>query len=156
MYMKAGKVDACGIRVLGVTINADLATGLGVDGSINIYASGLSAVKGLSYDVKVGALKAGAKPRGVPLESFWFKAPGQDATHPIDGKFHDGEDIGSKLYVAKAETILEIYKAIIDGQALTIGVKRTQERSERIYFGRVKMSEEEHRQAITCLAELLR
>jgi hypothetical protein len=58
--------------------------------------------------------------------------------------------------VAKAETILEIYKAIIDGQVLTIGVKRTQERGERIYFGRVKMSDEEHRQAIACLVELLR
>src|SRR5687767_9454444 len=62
MYMKAGKVDGCGIRFIAVLLDPALRTGRGVDGSINVWAVGGAAVKGLTYDLDVAAMQAGMKP----------------------------------------------------------------------------------------------
>jgi hypothetical protein len=114
----------------------------------------MGAVKGLSYDVDVAAMRAGSKPRAAQLERFWIKAPEANATHPEDGRFHDSEDVGGKIYSVSFEAGLAIYKAIFDGASIAIGLKRIEERGDRIYFGKVDMSEAEKQQAIGCLVEL--
>jgi hypothetical protein len=154
MYMKSGKVDGCGIRFIAVLIDPTLRGGRGVDGSINLWASGAAVVKGLSYDIDVAAMRSGTKAKRAQVERFWLKAPGQPATNPADGRFHNSDDEGAKLYGVKFDEGFELYKAAFEGALITIGVKRSNERGERLYFGKVDMSDGEKAQALSCLSEL--
>ena len=115
MYMKSGKVDGCGIRFIAVLIDPTLRGGRGVDGSINLWASGAAVVKGLSYDIDVAAMRSGTKAKRAQVERFWLKAPGQPATNPADGRFHNSDDEGAKLYGVKFDEGFELYKAAFEG-----------------------------------------
>jgi hypothetical protein len=88
------------------------------------------------------------------VDRFWLKAPGEAATYPHDGEFHDSRDSGGRSHALSPEAALALYQAIFEGASISIGVKRPGERGERIYFGTVEMSEAEERQALNCLTEL--
>jgi hypothetical protein len=155
MYMKAGQVDGCGIRFLGAVMAGNLREGKAIDGSVNIYGDGLGAVKAISYDITRMQPNAGADRRVIPLDRFWFKAPGEEATYPRDGQFHKTDDQGGRLYAVKMEGALDLLVAAVTDKVLTIGLKRSGESRERIYFGRVTMTDAEKDQVRSCLDDLI-
>jgi hypothetical protein len=155
MYMKDGKVDGCGIRLVGVVVLSTLKDGIALDASVNIYNTGVGVVKALSYDVTLGAGQAGSKHRTMAIDRFWLKSPSGEATHPQDGQFHKTDDGGGRLYTVTVEDALNLLLAAATGNVVTLGLKRSAESHERIYFGRAKMTEGEKNQVISCMDSLV-
>jgi hypothetical protein len=154
VYVKAGKLEGCGVRFVAALIGPNLKTGRGFDASVNVWTGGPAAVKALSYNVDVGAINAGSKPKASPLESFWIRAPGHQPTRPVDGYFRDSEDVGGKIYGVSFDMALPIFKAVFEEGPLMFGLQRKGERGERIYFGTIKMSDAERDQTLKCLLDL--
>jgi hypothetical protein len=154
MYVKAGKVDGCGIRLISVLSDPSGRSAKSFDVSLNFWADGRAGLKGLAYDIDIATLKAGGRPANVALHSFWMKAEGKDAPQPYDGRVGDTEDPGGKIYGIEFAKALELYDGVLGRQPFTVGVRRITERTERIYVGRVNFDEKERAQSLSCLREL--
>jgi hypothetical protein len=155
-YIKEGAVNGCGVRLFSFELNQDLMTGQGWDGSINVWASGVANVKGLTYDLNIKEMESGKRPKHGEIEKFWLKAPGSRATTPRDGKIFPGEDAGSILYVTEIDVALALFDAVFQDKSITVGLRRKGERSDRLYFGRAKLSDAERQQLILCMGEVSR
>lgn len=156
VYMKDGKADGCGIRLISIRSDPAGNTGTAWDVSFNFWRSGLATVKGLSYNIDVRAVSAGKKPTNASLAQFWIKAPATIATRPLDNKFHPGEDPGSIIYAVPLDTAIDLFKATVDKQRLTVGIRRTGERGERLYFGEVALTKAEREQVLQCISDVAR
>ena len=154
MYVKAGKVDGCGIRLISVLSDPSGRSAKSFDVSLNFWADGRAGLKGLAYDIDIARLKAGGRPINVPLHSFWMKADGKDAPQPYGGRVGDTEDPGGKIYGIEFSQALDLYEGVLGRQPFMVGVRRLTERTERIYVGRVSLDEKERAQSLSCLREL--
>jgi hypothetical protein len=152
MYMKNGQVDGCGVRLIGIVVASNLKKAEAIDGSVNVTMDGYGTVKGLSYDMIPG--KAMER-RNIPIERFWLKAPGSEATHPRDGQFHKTDDVGGRMYIVSVDAALQVLIAAVTDKTINVGLKRTPELRERIYFGRVEMTQGEKDQVLSCLDDLI-
>ena len=155
MYMKEGAVNGCGVRVL----IADLVPGVPVvpvyDLSFNLFHS-YASVKGGSYDVLLEDVRNG-KPWGndsrVPLASIWVKAANMPATVPLNG-LHPSEDKGFFLYAADVERVTALFLAVGQGESISVGTRRKDAKTERIFTGPIKLEAAEVAELMQCLSEL--
>ena len=160
VYMKAGKLDGCGIRLMIVDTPPSFNDKRPVpvwDLSFNLYLPGNGAVKVGSYNVSPAELKSGkpsAKPIGVPTASGWLKAPNADATAPLS-QIGKSEDPGFILYWTELDSVLALFKSYMSGEAILVGTRRTGAKSDRIFSGPIEMAESEKRQVDQCLTEFL-
>lgn len=79
--------------------------------------TGVAAVKGTSFDFDVKKVGTGEKPRTVPIETVWLKAPNLPATTSRTGKIYDGEDAGSKIYPGVGRNTLPLKSNFLWGAA---------------------------------------
>jgi hypothetical protein len=154
IYLKEGMTHGCGIRFIGFRI-----VGNGVanswDVSVNLYVDGPAMVKGMSYDFNVDQVGTGAKPRPVPIDNAWVKAPNEAAPQPLSG-VHDGQDVGSKIYAILPNSAARLITATLARETIMLGVQRKGDRSDRIAFGQVNLTDAEVKQVDQCLRELLK
>jgi len=153
VYMKAGRIDACGLRLIGIHVGGDLSI-LTVDASFNLDSERRGIVKVATAEGTAQAVKANTMTRFRVAEA-WIKAPGKRATQPYENKTFPGEDGTSLLYVTTWDQVLELFKAALDGSVLNIGVKRADDGHTRIYSGAVALSPEEIQQVSACFTEIV-
>lgn len=156
MLIKEGKPQSCGLRVL--TVQPTQASGVftGVDGSFLVDAtSTFGLVKGVVYTLKKTNIGANLLPVQQPLKLIWYRAPGKPATRPLGEKaFIRPETKGAKLYVTDRESVFALFDAILDSKPIQVGVSFTNGSQDRIYYGKVNLSEADATQLIECLSEM--
>lgn len=161
IMMKDGKVDGCGVRIIGMEETTSMdARVSNFDVSFALYANGIAGLKGLALDDvsmrDVAKAKAAGKTlslKYVPLESFWIKSPVNSATTPINGKVLSGENRLSLLYVASFPLVAELFQPVFDQTTIQVGIKRKSDKVGYIYFGVPMMSKEELKQLSMCIDE---
>jgi hypothetical protein len=153
IYVKDGHIHGCGVRFIGFQLGTD-SIARSWDISVNFYADGFAAVKGMSYELDARRLGTSDPPRVMPIQSAWVKAPNEPAPQPLSGA-HDGEDSGSKIYAVSFDAAVKVFLATIAQEEMMLGIRRKGENGERIAFGRVNLSEAERRQLDQCVRELL-
>ena len=162
VYMRDGAVDACGIRIVVVDVpaafnQASLITAYDV--SFNIKSSGHAVVNAGSTDATLSDYETGNKDRrkAIAPQGFWFKAPGAKATAPVEkmnGRMLAGADPGTVLYVAELDSVNALFSAHRARKPISMGVTRPGMRTERIFSGRINMSDSERQQVSSCLDQL--
>lgn len=160
MYMKAGKLDGCGVRLIVVDAQDSPKSTSPVavwDMSFNLYVSGHAAVKIGSYDIAASELKSGTvsgKQKNVPTANGWLKARNADATAPLTviGK---SDDAGFILYATEPESVLALMLANMDRKPILIGTRRVGAKGERIFSGTIEMSDGDNAHLDQCLSEYL-
>lgn len=157
MYMKDGKLDGCGVRLVGINASpSPTAIWQIIDISFNIMAPGMATVKLSTHNTTMAAMKSGAKPSYLYVERGWIKAENKNATTPLPGStFIRGEDKNSVLYVTSVESIFELFNAEQDRQQIYVGIRRRGDTFESIYSGRLALSPQESGEVGKCLKEFL-
>jgi hypothetical protein len=155
-YQKEGVVTGCGIRVFSLIEVAGAKPGRVIDVSFNLWNNGSSLVKGMMSEYDTLSVQKEPKRRSLPINKVWLKAPNVAATHPLDNKFKPGEDTNSILYSTSLDSVLDLFLTVLDSRPISIGIQRQGDKSERIYFGQVKLSAAEVSQAKMCLDEALK
>jgi hypothetical protein len=160
VYMKAGKLDGCGIRLIIVDAPVKLQDNIPIpvwDLSFNLYLPGRGAVKVGSYNVSAAEMrlgKASAKSNNVPTAAGWLKAPNADPTAPLQ-QIGKSDDPGFILYWTELDSVLALFKSHMRGEPILVGTRRTGARNERVFSGTIEMSGDEKAQVGQCLAEFL-
>ena len=152
-YMTEGVVMGCGARLFGTLPWGGKSRARGIDVSVNLRRES-GFVKALSYDVTLPG--SAASIRAAPIDMAWLRASGSNATKPVQGKPIAGETVGSILYVANGEDVADVLIALLKRQSIQIGVKRTNESGERIFYGKARASEADLRQLDSCLREVFK
>jgi len=155
--MEKGVPIACGIRILGVEPpTSDASNKLWIfDGSFMIRLEGYGGLKGyLSRPTQAQAL-SGQVGKPAQLRSFWFRANGGTVTAPINGRVIDSNTAGAKVYASDLASVQLVYRAIMRGEAIQVGVELSQGQPDRIFFGQVSISEDQKRQVSSCIADML-
>ena len=156
MQIKAGAVDGCGFRIKGMP-QGSAGTGSVVmfDTSFNLYATGMSLLKGGAVQVSMRQGKAGP-PVNRPIQSFWFMAPDRKPTTPMGGKFVAAETPGYLLYGVPVDALVGLFGAVMESSTLTVGVRIKGESIDRIYAGAVNASDADKQQSHQCMDQLLK
>lgn len=155
MQIKEGKPQSCGLRVF--TVQPTQASGVftGIDGSFLVDASAFGLVKGIVYTLKKTNIEANSRPVTQPLKLIWFRAPGKPATQPLGDKaFVSPETKGAKLYVTAPASVFALFDAILDSKPIQVGVSFKNGSQDRIYYGKVNLSEADATQLKECLSEM--
>jgi hypothetical protein len=153
VYVREGAVNGCGVRLFGGQAGTVGAVPY-FDVSFNLWRNGAGMVKAISYDLRVEELAAGKRPVGLPISSAWIKTAGAAATQPLKG-VQAGEDKGSILYAASAESVILLFRGLSERSVFMVGVKRTGQASERIFSGRPQLADNDREQVRSCLQELM-
>ena len=156
MQIKAGAVDGCGFRIKGMP-QGSAGTGSVVmfDTSFNLYATGMSLLKGGAVQVSMRQGEAGP-PVNRPIQSFWFLAPDRAPTTPLSGKFLAAETPGYLLYGVPVDSLVGLFGAVMESSTLTVGVRIKGEPIDRIYTGSVNVSDADKQQSQQCMDQLLK
>jgi hypothetical protein len=156
LQLKDGKPRSCGLRVF--TVRPTPASGVftGIDGSFLVDSSAYGLVKGIVYTIKKGNIEASTRPAPQPLKLIWFRAPGKSATQPLGEKaFVSPETKGAKLYVTAPVPVFDLFAAILDSKPIQVGVSFESGTDDRIYYGKVSLSEADAAQLKECLSEMM-
>lgn len=155
--MEKGVPISCGIRIIGIeppTGNASQNLWI-FDGSFMIRREGYGSLKGyLSSPTQAQAL-GGQLGKHIPLRGFWFRANGGTATAPLSGRVVDSDTPGAKLYVSNLASIQPVFKAIMQGEEIQVGVELSQGQNDKVFYGQVAFSEDQKRQVSSCITDML-
>lgn len=158
----SGKLTSCGITFAAVEAvkDADLKGPLTVfNGSFVLYSLSGGLLKGRigSWNPKDAQGKGfnlnQVKP--LPTTKFWFKAQGSAATAPQagTGMFPSEDDPGYVLYAAPLKSTFAFAVAIENDESIQIGLQAKGEKSAKVLFGKVLLSDSEREQYTNCLNE---
>ena len=156
-YLKEGKVDGCGVRIVGLRpLGSPPTTVQGIDVSFNLFAPGVGSVKGLLMEGPL-SVRTADLPR-KPLSRIWLRAPGSDATTSSNGQFHESPtDKLALLYTTSSiDSVIALFTATIEKKSIQIGVRAKGTELDRVFFGVVKLSEAESKQIADCLGDFSR
>jgi hypothetical protein len=159
VYVKDGAIDGCGVRVLVVDVPAGYSQAsliTAYDVSFGLKPSGVAVVQARSTDATLSDYESGDKSRrkAVAPDKFWLKASGARATAPIEtmnGGMLAGSDRGAMMYVSDLESVTALFAANGARKPISIGVMRPGMRTERVFSGRINMSDSDRRQVASCL-----
>jgi Ni,Fe-hydrogenase III small subunit len=156
-YTKAGSIDGCGIRLVGISSPVPGVKSVSVlDVSFNVVNPGAGLVKGGLMDLPVQALVAGdmTKTSEVPIKMLWLRVPGSKATVPAGGKVLPAMSHKQALmYTTTIEPVLALIGAVHDRVPVQIGFHVTSTDVEAIYFGRIQMEKADLQQFAQCYTE---
>lgn len=160
MYMEAGKIKGCGLRIVGGDHRSTSDVFDMFDVSINLYREAGAMVKLMAYSTTVAEMKsnsaAGKVPATAKVVGGWIKAEGAAATDPGKSSAVPGSDPNSILYRTSVDSAIAIFKANLESTPVTIGLRKQGAANERVYYGKIAMSAEETEQHRSCISEMLR
>ena len=157
-YMKDGRVNGCGVRMMGIADSAGPGSSVGFDVSFNVCVDGFGLVKGGAFRVFLGGNPVAVQERvRVKPTSVWIKAQGSVATVPIGNRIHDGQDPPESIfYAVPAESSLPLFRAAFQRQSVQVGVHFAGEPTERVFYGMTNMSDSEWSSLRGCIDELVK
>jgi hypothetical protein len=160
MSLKNDHVQTCGVRFMAVNAPDNPSSMNEVvwvpDASFNLDRSGFGMVKAVLNKTTVGDVakdKVG-KIAGQEFKTFWMKASGKPATHPIKGEAVDGENKPSKIYATYANSVLNLYEDITQKRPIILGINFG-DANDFAFSGVVSLKEKELEQLDSCMNELL-
>jgi hypothetical protein len=148
IYVSGGKTNRCGLRAFGGVQSATDSSVRWFDISLNVYRNGGALIEALAYDVVLKHLQAGKPPKNAQVQAAWFKTLGEDATVPIPGSQQPTDGIGVIMYVATMDSVFAGIIASIKGESILVGLQRRGEKTERVYSGKIGISEGERKRLI--------
>lgn len=158
LLLKDGNIQSCGVRFVGFEAPINPSNPKESiwfsDASFMLDRGGFGMVKAILKKSTIGAINTGGKQTVQTFKTFWIKAPNADATQPINGKVIDGENEGSKLYIADAIGVMNLYKAISEHKPIQLGFKFV-DSNDFAFYGEVALSEKEFEQVRSCMDELI-
>lgn len=145
---KDGKVEACGMRVLGFNDAGHVRTVF--DTSLTLRSEGYG----------LGKLTGSAGPKNGDLNRFepkevyggWFRKQGGTPTTPLNSYFA-GEDPKSKLFVADVIPTMEVLDAIVSNLPIHIAIS-WREGNSTIYYGTPELNNSQRDQFWACFDDL--
>ena len=155
MQVKDGAVQGCGYRLKAIPSSFDgLSSVVILDTSFNFYSTGLGLLKGgaLAFQAKGGTLGQATTKQ---IESFWLKTATGRPTTP-QRKVIPAENKGYLLYSESIDTILNLFASVAEGVPITVGVRIKGESVDRIYTGRVNLSDQDKAQGDQCIEDLMK
>jgi len=159
-YMQEGKVNGCGVRLVGLVEPLPKAKDVeGFDVSFNLYLPGAGFVKGFGFTSSMASFQSmDTQSKKRRPERLWLRANGADATTPRAGSQQQAQDPPEAiLYVTNdIDEIIELFSAVMTQQILQVGMKFPGVGVERIYQGSVRMKQSEVATVARCWDELVR
>lgn len=156
VFTEQGVPTACGIRMVGgVNFPKPFSSSPFFAVLVRVYNGDESFVEFSSFIVTIGKTDAVYARKPVRVESAWVKALGAAPTLPTRQSFH-GENKTTLLYTSSTESSHAVMLAALKGALVQIGMKRTGERDEMIFAGRVAINETDVEQLTACLKEIQR
>jgi len=156
VYVKAGKVTGCGVRMYGGSETGMPGMMKWFDVSANFNVSGPSLVKALAYDISLKDVASGKSMKNAPVKAAWLKADGADGTSPVGGRVVPSDDKGGILYAADDELVAQILIASLKGRTVMVGIRRSDENRERIYAGVPELSDDDKTRLAQCMQDGIR
>lgn len=156
VYVSAGKVTGCGVRMYGGTETGVPGKLKWFDVSANFNITGPSLVKALAYDVSLKEVASGKGMKNAPVKGAWLKVDGADGTSPIGGRIVSAEDKGGIIYAADDELVAQVIGTVLAGQTVMIGVRRSDENRERIYAGVPLLTDSDKARLMQCMQDGIR
>ncbi len=158
MNLSKGDVQACGVRFIAADIPENPSSNSEIvwisDASFMLDRSGYGMVKAVISKSTVGDIASGGKVVDQEFKTFWMKANGKSATHPIAGEAIDGENKPSKLYLTSATSIMNLYGEVVNKKPIMLGLQ-FYDSNDFAFSGVVSISDEELNQVTSCMDELL-
>lgn len=151
-YMKGGKLDGCGLRVMAFRPVGASRIDV-VEASVSMDARVAAFVKAVAYSPGTPQ-EYSRGPKAVKVTSAWLRGEGSPAT-PVITKTIVGDDKKSLLYGTDATAAWNVLKAQMDGKRIQLSVRRLGEPNEWVLSGHAKLTPEESQQLHQCVAELL-
>lgn len=154
IYMRAGGLHGCGLRLIG-ELSPDTSSDTEIfDVSVNIYVASRAVAKFVSFNTTEAELRVSRPVRKFQLENGWVRAPGATATLPLDGNIARSKDNYSILYATSVDSALAIFRAAEEMGVVNIGIRRAGGDAERLFAGEVLMSDEDRDEIRTCVLDL--
>jgi uncharacterized Zn-binding protein involved in type VI secretion len=160
IYQQNGKIDGCGLRVVGISdFETPKSNVRVIDGSFTVTDQGLVLLKaGMKMTTGEAVLKGDSKARIVFTDKFWMRASGKNPTTPHDGIFRKSpQDQGFLIYGTASYDTFDELIGVLDGETeLQIGMRELKAGNERVLAGKVAMSTADVKRVAECLESLLR
>ena len=148
VHERAGAVQGCGARLTGGRA-APAATSAWFDVSFNVFRGGMALAQSYAYELKRSDYDGEARPARVAVQSAWLKGPQRPARLGENTERRD-----TLVYSLALDDAVALLRALADGETVTIGIKRWDERAAVIYAGKPALSEDGRRRIADCLARL--
>lgn len=156
-YTKAGQIDGCGVRIVGLAPSSSAKMPASVfDVSFNVANPGGGMVKGGLMTMPTASIQAGRPDGGkkVPISMLWLRAPGSTATTPNAGKVLQASGQEHVLmYGTDLSPVLALVAAMHDRQPIQVGFSVIQNDMDEVFFGRIEMKEGDSQQFAQCFSE---
>lgn len=148
-----GDLKGCGVRFFGVHV---LETGAGremVDGSVNVYRSGISIVKAGSFSTSL--MSPPEKLEATGDKVAWLKIGDGEPLVAEKAMMMRGDDPAYNLYGGSFDEGLSALKGFLASKTVWIAFERPG-REPRIFSGKTRTSPEVASQVHECLREMSR
>ena len=154
MQVSDGALKGCGLRVVAIATD-DLSAVTAVDFSFNTYRSGGALVKAGARMATTNASDQVLAPSIRPMDSFWVRTLGQEATKPDKaGILQSDSPKGYLLYGTTTASVASLFGAAFEGRPVQVGVRLAGESTERILSGTITESDTEINEVARCMTEL--
>ena len=105
------------------------------DVSFNVFKPGPGIAQSIAYEMKHSEYDGDSRPAKVPVRSTWLKvAEGS----PQLGENTERSD--SLVYTLVMDGVLGLFEAVANGEPVTLGIKRWDQRTDAVYTGTPALS----------------
>ena len=150
-HERAGRTEACGIRITGGSAGPKAAS-VWVDLSVNVWASGAALVQAIAYEMPPSTYDKETRPVRVPIQRAWVKP--RDAP----GSTRLGENLEARdglVYRITLDDATRLFEAIATGKPLAIGMRPWGVRREWVFEGAAQLSGAARDSLRACLGALV-
>ena len=159
VYQSDGKINGCGVRVVGVSDFSSPGSEVAVlDSSFVVYGQGMSVVKaGMGTTTGAGVVSRNLDLKPVRPESFWMRKEGGNPTAPVQGKiFPSPDDANFLFYAVPIASYVDLSEVVYGQHELQVGLKPAGAGFEWILAGKLTMSETDIRRYGECMQTLIK
>ncbi len=159
IYQDEGRINGCGVRVVGLTkYTSPREVVRVIDSSMAFYASGMSLLKagvGTTTGEAIASKNLNLKP--VRISTFWMRRAGDNPPAPLNGKvLRSPEDPNFLLYAIPIASFADLSEAVYGHVELQIGVRPDKSGVDWVLSGKVVMSEDDIRRFGDCIDTIIK
>lgn len=159
IYQNEGRINGCGVRVVGVTkYTSPREVVRVIDSSMAFYASGMSLLKagvGTTNGEAITSQNLSLKP--VRISTFWMRKAGDNPPAPLNGKvLRSPENPTFLLYAIPIASFADLSEAVYGHVELQIGVRPDKSGVDWVLSGKVVMSEDDIRRFGDCIDTIIK
>ncbi len=146
-HVRDGKVQGCGLRLTGGEPGKQASSWFDV--SFNVFRRGFGLAQSIAYEIRRSEYEGDSRPAKVPVQSTWLKVS--------DGAARLGENTDRRdtlVYMLVIDDVLALFEAVANGDPVTLGIKRWDQRADAVYTGAPLITSDSRSRMSACLAEL--